>query len=138
MPLVLYAFECPSKAGGTLNQESAVYLSIMASKGGGPKGKKASILDLNKFIDKEIRIKFSGGREVTGVLKGYDQLVNIVLDDTVEYLRDPLDPYKITDKTRNLGLTVARGTAVMLVAPTDGTQEIANPFLAAAEALPEN
>jgi len=82
--------------------------------------------------------KFSGGREVTGILKGYDQLVNIVLDDTTEYMRDPYDPYKITDKTRKLGLTVARGTAVMLVSPTDGTQEIANPFLAAAQAMPEN
>jgi hypothetical protein len=28
-------------------------------------------------------------------------------------------------------LQVCRGTAVMLVAPTDGTEEIANPFLAA-------
>jgi len=44
-------------------------------------------LDLEKYIDKRLRIKFAGGREVVGVLKGFDQLVNIVLDDTVEYLR---------------------------------------------------
>jgi len=28
---------------------------------------------------------------VTGVLKGYDQLLNLVLDDAVEYLRGKLD-----------------------------------------------
>lgn len=93
--------------------------------------KKESVLDLAKFIDKGVRVKLAGGREVTGVLKGYDQLLNVVLDETVEYLRDPDDPLRITDETRTLGLVVCRGTAVMLVAPVAGTEEIANPFLAA-------
>jgi len=92
------------------------------------KTKKGSILELNKYMDKQIRVKFSAGREVVGVLKGYDQLVNLVLDETVEHLRDPYDPYKITDNTRHLGLTVLRGTSVMMIAPCDGTMEIANPF----------
>ena len=102
------------------------------------KGKKANILDLNKYLDKEIRVKFSGGRErqphrkqcihaqhghqprysnlcpradrllvvcvacvVTGVLKGYDPLMNLVLDETKEWLRDPFDPYKLTGTTHN-------------------------------------
>ncbi|CAL5394254.1 unnamed protein product [Camellia sinensis] len=46
-----------------------------------------------------------------------------------EYLDDPL---KTTDQTRHLGLIatrVCRGTVVMLVSPTDGTDEIANPFI---------
>lgn len=34
----------------------------------------------------------------------------------------------MTDETRTLGLIVCRGTAVMLVSPEDGTEEIANPF----------
>lgn len=87
------------------------------------------MLDLAKFIDKGVRVKLSGGREVTGVLKGYDQLLNLVLDETVEYLRDPEDPLKITDQTRTLGLIVSRGTSVMVVSPLDGTEPIANPFL---------
>lgn len=49
--------------------------------------KGAQSVDLERFIDKRIRVKFAGGREMVGVLKGYDQLVNMVLDDTVEYLR---------------------------------------------------
>ena len=38
-------------------------------------------------MDKLIRVKFTGGREAAGILKGYDPLLNIVLDNTVEYLR---------------------------------------------------
>lgn len=78
--------------------------------------RKETALDLAKFIDKGVRVKLAGGREggvycwgillrflmvnnvapthdhhhlctVTGVLKGYDQLLNLVLDETVEYLR---------------------------------------------------
>ena len=103
---------------------------------------------------------------VSGSLKGYDQLLNLVLDDAHEALRgvlcptvlalgrvfpqalatmssrlrplvpwslDPEDPLRLTDATRSLGLVVLRGTAVMVVGPTDGTEEIANPFLQAAE-----
>ena len=51
------------------------------------KRKKESILDLTKYIEKPIRVKFSGGREATGVLKGFDPLLNLVLDTTTEYLR---------------------------------------------------
>lgn len=34
-----------------------------------------------------IRVKFQGGREVTGILKGFDKLLNLVLDETIEYIR---------------------------------------------------
>ena len=72
-------------------------------------------------------------RAVVGFLKGYDQLVNLVLDETVEQLRDPQDPYRLTDATRTLGMVVCRGTQVALISPTDGTEEIENPFLSVAE-----
>jgi U6 snRNA-associated Sm-like protein LSm7 len=39
--------------------------------GGGDKKKKETILDLSKYLDKKIRVKFSGGREASGVLKGF-------------------------------------------------------------------
>ena len=96
---------------------------------GPSKGKANSVLDLSKYMDQSVRVKFMGGREVVGVLKGYDALLNLVLDDTKEFLKDPDDPYKLLDETRSLGLTVSRGTSVMLVCPTDGFEEIANPFL---------
>ena len=43
---------------------------------------------------------------------------------------DPEDPLRVTEATRALGLVVLRGTAVMVIAPLDGTEEIANPFAA--------
>ena len=51
------------------------------------KKRKESILDLRKYLDKAIRVKFSGGREVSGILKGFDPLLNLVMDNTIEYLR---------------------------------------------------
>lgn len=40
---------------------------------------------------------------------------------------------QVTDQTRPMGLIVCRGTSVMLVVPTAGTEEIANPFQQEAE-----
>ncbi|CAI2175405.1 7977_t:CDS:2 [Funneliformis geosporum] len=90
------------------------------------KPKKESILDLSKYMDKKIRVKFNGGRE--GSLKGYDPLLNLVLDDTEEFLRDPEDN-RLLNEARLLGLIVCRGPAVILISPLEGTEEIDNPFL---------
>ena len=89
---------------------------------------KPSVINLEALVDKLVRVKFTGGREVTGVLKGHDPVPNIVLDDCVEYLRDSSDPSKLTGETRELGLLVARGTSITFVCPEEGFQEIDNPF----------
>ncbi|KAK6628408.1 Sm-like protein lsm7 [Polyplax serrata] len=93
------------------------------------KKRKESILDLSKYLEKSIRVKFAGGREAAGILKGFDPLLNLVLDNTTEFLRDPDDPYKLTVDTRMLGLVVCRGTSVVLICPTDGMESISNPFV---------
>ena len=36
--------------------------------------KRENALDLSGFVDKQVRVKLQGGREVSGVLKGYDQV----------------------------------------------------------------
>ena len=70
------------------------------------KPKKENILDLTKYMDKQVNVKFNGGREskcslhmasaatdlvsVIGTLKGYDQLMNLVLDDVKETMRGEL------------------------------------------------
>lgn len=98
---------------------------------GGPQGpqptmdkpKREAILDLAKYTNERIRVKFTGGREVTGVLKGYDQLLNLVLDEVEEEVQEP-QPH-----TRTLGLVVLRGPTITLLSPVDGFGEIANPFL---------
>ncbi|KAM0799642.1 hypothetical protein BDR22DRAFT_854908 [Usnea florida] len=91
---------------------------------GAEKPKKENILDLAKYMDKEIIVKFNGGREIQGTLKGHDQLMNLVLDDVQEMLRDD----EGNTSTRSLGLIVARGTLLVLISPLDGSEEIANPF----------
>jgi len=67
-------------------------MSTTGGTGGGAgdqkdRKKKESIVDLTGYLEKNIRVKFAGGREATGVLKGFDPLLNLVLDDTVEFLR---------------------------------------------------
>ncbi|CAB1340704.1 unnamed protein product [Coregonus sp. 'balchen'] len=91
--------------------------------------RKESIFDLSKYIDKQICVKFQGGREASGVLKGFDPLLNLVMDSTIEYLRDPDDQFKLTEDTRQLGLVVCRGTSVVLICPQDGMEAIPKPFI---------
>ncbi|KAK0463209.1 uncharacterized protein EV420DRAFT_1264813 [Desarmillaria tabescens] len=88
------------------------------------KPKREAILDLSKYVNERIRVKFTGGREVTGILKGYDQLLNLVLDEVEEEILEP-EVHK-----RSLGLVVLRGPTITLLSPVDGSDEIANPFLA--------
>lgn len=45
------------------------------------------VLDLQKYLDQGVRVKLQGGREVHGVLKGFDPLVNVVLDECIEFIR---------------------------------------------------
>ncbi|KAL9606899.1 MAG: hypothetical protein Q9167_008128 [Letrouitia subvulpina] len=84
-----------------------------SGRGGGTgvhaeKPKKENILDLTKYMDKELVVKFNGGRE--------DETSNATI-------------------TRPLGLVVARGTLLVLISPLDGSEEIANPFNNAEEDL---
>lgn len=41
---------------------------------------------------------------------------------------DPSDPGRLSGETRNLGLCVCRSTAVILLSPDEGFEEIANPY----------
>ncbi|KAF8797594.1 U6 snRNA-associated Sm-like protein LSm7 [Phlegmacium glaucopus] len=101
------------------------------------KPRREAILDLSKYVDERIRVKFTGGRE--GILKGYDQLLNLVLDDVTEELqREPLFSPQQSLLTllpvpephiRSLGLAVLRGPTITVLNPVDGLEEIANPFL---------
>ncbi|WLF80871.1 Sm-like protein lsm7 [Lodderomyces elongisporus] len=91
--------------------------------------KREAILDLNKHKGEEIRVRCVGGRQITGILKGFDQLMNLVLEDVTEQLRDPEDEDKLTDKTRQLGLVVVRCTSLMTISPVNGSEIIDNPFV---------
>ncbi|KAG0653340.1 Sm-like protein lsm7 [Rhodotorula mucilaginosa] len=87
---------------------------------GEDKPRREAILDLAKYTDKKIC--------------GYDQLLNLVMDDIEETLNGELfrDPETglpaVPPRTRSLGLAVIRGTSLVLISPLDGSAEIANPF----------
>jgi U6 snRNA-associated Sm-like protein LSm7 len=63
--------------------------AVGKNTGGGPP-KKESILELTKMMDSKVRVKCLGGRELEGILRGFDDLVNLVLDDCEEYIRGTL------------------------------------------------
>lgn len=46
-----------------------------------------NVIDLSKYADTKVRVSLQGGREVEGILKGFDKLDNLVLDETIEFLR---------------------------------------------------
>mmetsp|Transcript_9038 Transcript_9038/g.18091 ORF Transcript_9038/g.18091 Transcript_9038/m.18091 type:complete len:96 (-) Transcript_9038:26-313(-) len=43
--------------------------------------------DLRRYMDKVLCLKLNGSRSVTGVLRGYDQFLNVVLSDAKEDLK---------------------------------------------------
>ncbi|CAM9015562.1 unnamed protein product [Wickerhamomyces anomalus] len=67
--------------------------------------KRDLILELSRFQDKRIRVKFTHGRQ------------------------DPEDESILTEKTRDLGLVVVRGPLLLTIAPVDGSEVIENPFV---------
>lgn len=85
--------------------------------------KREAILDLAKYKDTKVRVKLMGGRLVVGVLKGYDQLMNLVLDEAIEHLKNANDEIS-KDKTRELGFTVIRGTILVSISPVEGSEVI--------------
>lgn len=45
------------------------------------------IIDLSRLADQQVMVRLTGGRQVQGILKGWDSLLNLVLDQAVEQLR---------------------------------------------------
>lgn len=42
--------------------------------------------DLRKFMDLRVDLRLNGERRIAGKLKGYDQFMNIVLDEAIELI----------------------------------------------------
>ncbi|KAH3901359.1 Sm-like protein LSM7 SCDLUD_002851 [Saccharomycodes ludwigii] len=78
--------------------------------------KRDAIMDLAQYKYQSIRVQLTDNRVVTGTLKGYDQLMNMVLDDAIEYIGDELDSTLLVGK-RKLGFCVLRGTLLIMISP---------------------
>jgi len=102
--------------------------------------KKKALLDLEKYLNKAVVVRLLGGREMRGILKGFDSNMNLVLNSSAEAVRDPKDftrplrgEQNGAEVMRELGAVVCKGASVMVVMPQDGMAEIDNPFLAGEE-----
>jgi small nuclear ribonucleoprotein G len=71
----------------------------MASKQGyGP--------DLRKYMDKRLDIRMNANRRIVGVLRGYDQFMNLVLEDVEEVTQK--------DEKIPIGTIMMRGNSIVL------------------------
>ncbi|KAL4297558.1 hypothetical protein GQ457_12G011790 [Hibiscus cannabinus] len=62
--------------------------------------------DLKKYMDKKLQIKLNANRMVVGTLRGFDQFMNLVVDNTVE----------VNGNEKNdIGMVVIRGNSVVTV-----------------------
>ncbi|XP_023251282.1 probable small nuclear ribonucleoprotein G, partial [Seriola lalandi dorsalis] len=58
-------------------------------------------------MDKKLAIKLNGNRHITGTLRGFDQFMNLVLDDTEEQVS--------ASEKNELGMVVIRGNSVVTI-----------------------
>ncbi|XP_033633284.1 small nuclear ribonucleoprotein G-like [Asterias rubens] len=68
---------------------------------------KAHPPELKKFMDKKLSLKLNGNRRVTGILRGFDPFMNLVMDETVE---DAAGNVK-----HDIGMVVIRGNSIILL-----------------------
>jgi len=71
--------------------------------------------ELEKYIDQLVNVITCDGRNILGVLRGFDQTLNLILDDSHERLLSPIDPPQRID----LGLYIVRGDNIAIVGEMD-------------------
>ena len=64
---------------------------------------------LDESIDKVVLIKLKGGKTIRGNLRGFDQHMNLLLDNSEEI---PLD-----GQVKSIGTIVVRGDNVVMISP---------------------
>ena len=64
---------------------------------------------LEESLGKTVLVRLRGGRSIRGRLKGFDQHLNLVLEET----EDTTD----REKARKLGTIIVRGDNVVIVSP---------------------
>ncbi|CAH1170384.1 unnamed protein product [Phaedon cochleariae] len=72
---------------------------------------KAHPPELKKFMDKKLCLKLNGGRQVTGILRGFDPFMNLVVDESIEECRD--------GSKNNIGMVVIRGNSIVMLEALD-------------------
>ncbi|MEM0505402.1 MAG: LSm family protein [Sulfolobales archaeon] len=63
---------------------------------------------LQESVGSTVLIKLRGGKELRGILRSFDQHLNLVIEDAEEVA---------SDSSRRLGTVVIRGENVLLISP---------------------
>ena len=64
---------------------------------------------LDESINKKVLIKLKGGKNITGMLQGFDQHMNLLLDQSEEIPSE--------GDSKSLGSIVVRGDNVVMISP---------------------
>ena len=67
---------------------------------------------LEESLGKTVLVRLRGGRSIRGRLKGFDQHLNLVLEETEDTTS--------SEKVRRLGTIIVRGDNVVIVSPPPG------------------
>ena len=59
--------------------------------------------DLKRYVEKRVSLKLNANRKVVGVLRGFDQFMNIVLEDAEE----------VGEERTRIGMIVIRGSSIL-------------------------
>ncbi|KAI8873269.1 LSM-domain-containing protein [Ramicandelaber brevisporus] len=75
---------------------------------------RSALPELNTYLSKRILLHLNSNRRISGVLRGFDPYMNVVVDETVE---------EISASERNpLGMVVVRGNSIVLFEAIDPIQ----------------
>ncbi len=64
---------------------------------------------LEESLEKTVLVRLRGGRSLRGKLKGFDQHLNLVLEET--------DDITEKDNVKRLGIIIVRGDNVVIISP---------------------
>ncbi|KAI8078707.1 ribonucleoprotein LSM domain-containing protein [Halteromyces radiatus] len=68
---------------------------------------KTATPELKMYMDKQLSLQLNNNRKVTGILRGYDPFMNLVLDEAMEEV-------SATEKNA-IGMVVIRGNSITLM-----------------------
>lgn len=62
-------------------------------------------------MEKKINLKLNGGRQIQGILRGFDPFMNLVVDECIEETK--------LGERNQIGMVVVRGNSIILLEALD-------------------